>query len=73
MSTREILSELSHLSSAELREIEQRIAAVRSSLNEASIESAAPLRPQRIAGRLLLVGSSTVPQSLVDAILADFP
>ena len=75
MSAREIIEELPRLTAAELQAVEQRINEL---ISRAVTGGSRPvngrlLRPERIAGRLILTGPQTIRQSEVDAILEEFP
>ena len=69
MSTRDILAELPRLTGAELRAIAERIA----ELTPHGPQGSAPLRAERVAGRLVLSGAKVIRQTEVETILEEFP
>jgi hypothetical protein len=75
MSAREIIEGLLHLTIAELQTVEQRVSELMSrEVTEASrLSNGRVLRPERIAGRLVLNGQRIIRQAEVDAILNEFP
>jgi hypothetical protein len=75
MSAREIIEELSRLTAAELHAIERYVSELisREATEEGRFSNGRVLRPERIAGRLVLNGPRIVRQAEVDVILNDFP
>jgi hypothetical protein len=71
----EIIEQLPRLTATELQAVEQRISELIS--RKKNIANAASdgrvLRPERVAGRLVLTGSRIVRQAEVDAVLDEFP
>lgn len=75
MNASEIIEQLPRLTATELQAVEQRISELIS--RKKNIANAASdgrvLRPERVAGRLVLTGSRIVRQAEVDAVLDEFP
>ena len=74
-SAREIIEQLPRLTAAELQAVEQRVGELISRAATATNRHSdgRVLRPERIAGRLVLTGPGVVRQAEVDAILDEFP
>jgi hypothetical protein len=75
MSAREIIEQLPGLTAAELQAVEQRISELISRTATAAdrLSDGRVLRPERIAGRLVLTGPGIVRQAEVAAVLDEFP
>lgn len=75
MSAREIIEQLPGLTAAELQAVEQRISELISRAVTATdhLSNGRVLRPQRIAGRLVLTGPGIIRQAEVAAVLDEFP
>ena len=75
MSAREIIEQLPGLTAAELQAVEQRISELISRAATATdhLSNGRVLRPERIAGRLVLTGPGIIRQAEVAAVLDEFP
>jgi hypothetical protein len=75
MNAREIIEQLPRLTAAELQAVEQRISELisRAAMATDRLSDGRVLRPERIAGRLVLTGPGIVRQTEVAAVLDEFP